>query len=178
MNFEQKNFAQEKMESSTELLRSATEQDLAEILALERLPEFHTMVGKWSAEEHLRAMHDPDIRYFMVGPANGDAAGFAILRGILSPHRNVELKRFVIGSPDRGLGQRALHAILTHVFQQLGAHRLWLDVFSTNSRALHIYRKAGFQQEGILREAVYRDGAFHDLLLLSILDREFQRSEE
>lgn len=155
-----------------QILRLATVTDLADIMALERTPAFHTMVGTWSKEEHQRALNDPDVEYQMIVDTTGTTAGFAILRGLTSPHRNIELKRFVIGTPGKGLGQLALRSIMDHAFRTLHAHRLWLDVFTTNAPALHIYCKAGFQQEGILREAVYRDGKFHTLLLLSILDRE------
>lgn len=160
-------------ETRNRVLRPATEQDLANILALERIPQFHTLVGTWTEEEHARALLDTDVQYRMILDEEGSTAGFAILRGILSPHKNIELKRFVIAVPGHGLGQRALAALQAHVFDALGAHRFWLDVFETNGRALHVYRKAGFQQEGVLREAIYRDGEFHTLLLFAILDREY-----
>ena len=166
------NIQQEYHDPSAEL-RPATEQDLATILTLERTPAFHTMVGIWPEQEHRRAMRDPDVQYSMIVNATGATEGFAILRGLASPHRSIELKRFVVGAPGKGIGQRALRAIIDHAFRTLHAHRLWLDVFESNARALHIYRKAGFQQEGVLREAIYRDGEFHTLLLLSILDREY-----
>ncbi|MGC1781626.1 MAG: GNAT family protein [Acidobacteriaceae bacterium] len=159
--------------SPTQILRPATSEDIPRIMALERIPEFHTMVGVWSEQEHLAAFHDPDIRYFVVSENIGEAVGFAILRGISSPHRNLELKRFVIATPGEGLGRRALAALLAHVFEKLGAHRLWLDVFETNARAVHVYQKTGFRQDGVFREAIYRDGEFHTLLLMSILDREY-----
>jgi diamine N-acetyltransferase len=144
----------------------------------ERIPEFHTFVGTWPQDEHLRAISDPDVHYFMVLDSFGQSAGFAILRGIQSPHRNIELKRFVIAHPGQGLGQRALHALMAHAFQKLRAHRLWLDVFATNTRALHIYRKTGFREDGVFREAIYRDGEFHTLLLFSILDQEYAQGTE
>ena len=155
------------------LLRRAAKSDLTDVVALESLPEYHTMVGTWPLEEHARGLQDPDMEYWIVLNADGETAGFAILRGVLSPHRNVELKRFVIGKPGHGLGQQALRTLLAHVFGSLGAHRLWLDVFPTNRRALHVYGTAGFRQEGVLREAIYRDGEFHTLLLLAMLDREY-----
>ncbi len=158
------------------ILREAMLEDIPRIMALERIPEFHTMVGTWTEQEHRHALQDPDSRYFMVIAPNGDASGFALLRGILSPHRNLELKRFVIGEPGRGLGRRALAELMAHVFRNLHAHRLWLDAFPTNTRALHIYRKAGFRDDGIFREAIYRDGKFYTLLLLSILDREYAQT--
>ena len=131
------------------------------------------MVGVWPEEQHLRALGDEDVRYFMVTRANGESIGFAMLRGIQSSHRNIELKRFVIATPGTGLGQQALRAVMRVVFRELQAHRLWLDVFQTNLRAQHVYRKAGLREEGILREAIYRDGEFHSLLLMAVLDREY-----
>ena len=159
--------------SPTHILRPATENDIAAIMVFERIPEFHTMVGNWSQEEHLQTMRDPDARYFLALDTDRQPAGFAILRGIQSPHHNVELKRFVIANPGHGLGQRALCAVMDFVFHELHAHRLWLDVFETNDRAYHVYRKAGFREDGIFREAVFRDGEFHTLRLMSILDREY-----
>ena len=40
--------------------RSATQADIAQICALERLPEFRTMVGSWAEDEHMRMLADPD----------------------------------------------------------------------------------------------------------------------
>jgi RimJ/RimL family protein N-acetyltransferase len=65
-------------------------------------------------------------------------------------------------------------AIEDYVFRTLKAHRLWLDVFETNTRAIHVYESLGFRREGILREAILRDGADHTQLLMSILDREYE----
>ena len=157
------------------VIRVATVEDIPTIVALERTPEFRSMVGIWTEAEHLRSFGDADMCYFMVMDGNGAAAGFAILRGIQSPHRNVELKRFVIGRPGTGLGSGALRALMRYAFEELNAHRLWLDVFETNARAQHVYGKAGFRKEGILREAIYRDGEFHSLVLMSILEREYRR---
>jgi RimJ/RimL family protein N-acetyltransferase len=48
-----------------------------------------------------------------------------------------------------------------------------LDVFERNDRARHVYRSVGFREDGLLREAIYRDDAYHSLVLMSVLDREF-----
>ncbi len=159
--------------SPRSILQPATIADVPRIMEFERIPEFHTFVGTWTEEEYLHAISDPDVECFIVLDASRQPAGFATLRGIQSPHRNIELKRFVIASPGEGRGQQALHALMAHAFQQLRAHRLWLDVFAENARALHVYRKAGFREDGVFREAVYRDGEFHTLLLFSMLDREY-----
>jgi diamine N-acetyltransferase len=67
-----------------------------------------------------------------------------------------------------------LRQIIRKVFSEYGAHRLWLDVFDHNVRAQRAYAAAGFRHEGMLREAVYRDGGYHSLMLMSILDREYR----
>lgn len=158
-------------------LRAAQPSDVAWIAATEGKPEFYTFVGRWTEDEHRRAMADADVRYLIAydtdAPHEDQRCGFAILRGISLPHHNIELKRFVIAEPERGVGQATLHQVMQFVFADLGAHRLWLDVFMTNERAQHVYRKLGFQQDGVFRESIYRDGVFHTLLLMSILDREF-----
>jgi RimJ/RimL family protein N-acetyltransferase len=67
-----------------------------------------------------------------------------------------------------------LRGILDYVFQELQAHRLWLDVFETNTRAQHVYESLGFRREGVLREAIYRDGEYHTQWLMAILDCEYE----
>ena len=45
--------------------RSATQADIAQIWALERLPEFRTMVGSWPEDQHMRMLADPDAAYII-----------------------------------------------------------------------------------------------------------------
>lgn len=157
-------------------LRDATETDIPWIVETECMPEFRTFIGRWTRDEHTSAMLDPDTRYFMVEDDSAEPLGYAILRGLLSSHRNIELKRIVIRLPGQGNGKQALSLLLKKVFEEFGAHRLWLDVFETNLRAQHVYRGFGFRQEGVLREAVYRDGEYHSLILMSLLDREYRET--
>lgn len=76
--------------------------------------------------------------------------------------------------PGQGNGKQVLRLVLKKVFEELGAHRLWLDVLESNLRAQHVYRGLGFQQDGILREAFFRDGKYQSLILMSLLDREYR----
>jgi diamine N-acetyltransferase len=155
------------------VFREATPDDVPRICALERRPEYHGLVGSWAEDEHLRCLTNPDVRY-LVADVAGELAGFSILFGITSPHKSVELKRIVVGTPDKGLGKEMLRQIIRKVFDEYGAHRLWLDVFEHNVRAQRAYAAVGFRPEGVLREAVYRDGEYHSLILMSILDREYR----
>lgn len=157
-------------------LREATINDVPFICALERRPEYYGLVDSWPEDDHLRYLADPDVRY-LVADIAGEPAGFSILFGLTSPHKSLELKRIVVGTPGKGLGGEMLRLILRKAFEEYGAHRLWLDVFEHNTRAQRAYATVGFQCEGMLREAVYRYGKYHSLILMSILDREYRRSQ-
>jgi diamine N-acetyltransferase len=154
--------------------RSANRADIPQICALERLPEFRTMVGSWAEDQHLRMLADPDAVYIVAEEPSGRIAGFAILRGLLSEHRQVELKRIAVRTPNQGIGRQLLTEVADRAFGEHSAHRLFLDVFVTNDRARHVYQNFGFRKEGIMRDVIYRDGAYHSLILMSLLETEYR----
>ena len=156
--------------------RDATATDVPQICALERLPEFRTLVGSWPEEQHLKMLADPGVVYIVVEDQQGQIAAFAILQGLGSEHRSVELKRLVVGVPNQGMGRKLLTEVADRAFCEHGAHRLFLDVFVTNDRARHVYETFGFRKEGIMRDAIYRDGAYHSLVLMSLLESEYRRN--
>ena len=133
------------------------------------------MVGSWPEEQHLRMLADPGVVYIVAEDQKGQVAAFAILQGLGSEHRAVELKRLVVGVPNQGLGRKLLTEVAERTFAKHRAHRLFLDVFVTNDRARHVYETFGFQKEGIMRDAIYRDGAYHSLVLMSLLESEYRR---
>lgn len=73
----------------------------------------------------------------------------------------------------RGIGTEATRLIVGHAFEQLGLHRVQLEVYGDNARALRVYEKAGFVVEGVRREAALRDGEWVDEVVMAVLDREW-----
>jgi RimJ/RimL family protein N-acetyltransferase len=59
--------------------------------------------------------------------------------------------------------------LLRYGFEELDLHRICLHVFATNERAIRAYEQVGFRREGLLREAVWIDGAWVDELLMAVL---------
>ncbi len=153
-------------------------EDIPQIVAMEQIPAFRSFVGSWSQEQHLQTFKSSDARYFVAEATPGEIAGFAILRGLSSEHHSIELKRIIAKTPGQGLGKQMLCFVMEKVFEEFHAHRLWLDVFETNLRAQHVYKALGFRQDGLFREAVYRDGKYHSLLLMSLLDREYRERKQ
>lgn len=66
-----------------------------------------------------------------------------------------------------GAAQFATHEILKHGFNDLGLIRIYLQVLKTNKRAYKFYQKIGFEDEGTLKSAVFKDGEFKDLILMA-----------
>ncbi len=82
----------------------------------------------------------------------------------------------MIGDPEfwgKGYGTEAMRLLIGFIFEQMNMNRIELRVFSFNERARKSYEKVGFVPEGRLRQALYRDGAFHDELPMSILRHEY-----
>jgi RimJ/RimL family protein N-acetyltransferase len=76
---------------------------------------------------------------------------------------------------NRGYGTDTMRAILQHGFDTLNLNRIYLRVFSNNQRAIRCYEKAGFVQEGRLRQAHYQGGEYLDILMMGVLRDEWVR---
>lgn len=155
-------------------LRPTMQSDLAFVLSLEGDPENLPFITPWEGTQHEAAIRFPDFRHFVIEAGPGlEAAGFLILIGCRSPHQSLELKRMVVQHKGQGFGRAALRVAKKLAFDELAAHRFWLDVKRRNQRAKALYDSEGFVQEGELREAVRVEDGFDSLLVMSMLASEF-----
>lgn len=74
----------------------------------------------------------------------------------------------------KGFGKEAVGLVLRYGFHELGLRRLSLDVIADNLPAVALYRTLGFQEEGRMRERVYRDGLTADLIYMGLLRRDWE----
>jgi [ribosomal protein S5]-alanine N-acetyltransferase len=106
---------------------------------------------------------------------DGQCIGSAGLRVDPDQHSatyNVGL--FVAGLRGQGLGRELTRLVLAWAFDVLGLHRVQLEVLAFNGRAIRCYLACGFRQEGVRREAeLYPDG-WKDLILMGLLQAEYQ----
>jgi RimJ/RimL family protein N-acetyltransferase len=147
-------------------------EDIAAIMAIERLPGYDQLVGRWEDGKHRAEMADPSVRYLALREG-GALTGFAIVLGIGDPNRRAHLKRIAVAEPGRGAGGRLLRGVIDHVFAETGTNRLDLDVFVGNDRARRAYERAGFAAEGVMREHHATADGYRDVWLMSILRREW-----
>ncbi|KAH9827640.1 acyl-CoA N-acyltransferase [Teratosphaeria destructans] len=72
-----------------------------------------------------------------------------------------------------GYGTEVLSWACEYMFGHLGLHRCELEAHPENHRALQCYRKVGFRDEGTKREALWRNGKWHDTVMMAILEKDW-----
>jgi RimJ/RimL family protein N-acetyltransferase len=75
---------------------------------------------------------------------------------------------------NQGYGKEAVALLMQFAFQSLNMNRLELDVYDFNERAYRCYVRCGFREEGRLRQKIYRDGQFRDVIKMAILKEEYE----
>lgn len=69
----------------------------------------------------------------------------------------------------KGVGSRLLAAALDVADNWMNLHRVELTVYADNQAAQGLYRKFGFEVEGLLRDYALRDGKFVDTVSMARL---------
>ncbi|MDZ8078028.1 MAG: GNAT family N-acetyltransferase [Nostoc sp. SerVER01] len=148
------------------------EADLDYILGAETNDENRQYIIPWSREQHLQAMLNPDIAYLIVKKET--RVGYVILAGLLDSSKTIEFRRIVITEKGKGYGKATVEIVKKLAFETYNAHRLWLDVKVQNEIAQAVYKKSGFVVEGTLRECLKVDGKYDSLIIMSMLQQEYQ----
>lgn len=98
--------------------------------------------------------------------------GSVYIRDIDNCHHKGEYGIF-IGEADargKGIGTKAAKLMISYAFETLHLHRLFLRVLADNLQAIASYGKAGFEKEAYLRDAVYINGIYRDVVLMAVLN--------
>ncbi len=74
----------------------------------------------------------------------------------------------------RGYGCDAVRVLLDYAFRLHNIRRVYLSVNSTNERAIRAYRACGFVEEGRLRQHVWSDGHYIDLVQMGMLQDDWE----
>lgn len=75
----------------------------------------------------------------------------------------------MVGAPyrGRGYGREAMRLLCDFCFREMNLRRLKVSVFAFNEPALRTYARCGFEREGVLKQEIFRDGAYHDVVLMA-----------
>lgn len=73
----------------------------------------------------------------------------------------------------KGIIQRAWIKVYDYLFGQLGMNRVECFILADNLASRRSHEKFGLVEEGVHRQAIYKDGAYKDLVVYSMLKSEF-----
>ena len=125
-------------------LREADIDDLPHFGEMERDAEASRYVTVESQQKHRQEFERETIRYLAIEHER-DCAGFIILA--LEPGTgSVEFRRIVVAARGLGIGGKAISALEHYCRNSIGCQRIWLDVFTSNKRAHHLYTKLGYRE--------------------------------
>ncbi|MBI3948626.1 MAG: GNAT family N-acetyltransferase [Armatimonadetes bacterium] len=165
-------------------LRPMEPKDLEHVRRWMNDPELRALTGstfpmsRADAREWLeRVRQDRDRVWLAVALAeDGRLIGEAGLLRIHYPWRTADMSLILgdKGAWGRGYGTEAARLLMDYAFGTLNLHRLSVGVVGFNERALRFWEKIGFRREGVQRDGYYLDHAYHDFVMMSILEQEFR----
>ncbi|MFB6222349.1 MAG: GNAT family N-acetyltransferase [Haloarcula sp.] len=109
---------------------------------------------------------------------DGDRVGTVGLISVATQPGNAEIGYFL--SPDtwgNGYATDAVRTLVDYGMQERRLHRVYAKVLAGNEGSQRVLEKAGFEQEGVLRDHWFRDGRHEDVYMYGLLSGELDRGE-
>jgi aminoglycoside 6'-N-acetyltransferase len=137
---------------------------------LRRTPE----VARWwdPAPEGWPLEPEADLEKLVV-LVDGEVAGYVQFWEEPDPSaRHADVDIFLAPDrQDRGLGTEVMRAVIRHLIDDRGHHRITLGASVDNARAIRVYEKVGFRKVGVLRKAVrsHLTGEWEDEFLMELV---------
>jgi RimJ/RimL family protein N-acetyltransferase len=137
-------------------------------------------MGMEQEEAWFEGIRDRDAMIFTIHTMDGEVIGNCGLEKISWRDRKATLG-IMIGSKthwDKGYGTDAVRTLLRYCFEELNLMRVCLICDQANVRAQRSYEKCGFVREGVMRAYRYKNGAYVDEVIMSILRPEWLATNE
>jgi RimJ/RimL family protein N-acetyltransferase len=153
---------------------------LAGLLSHEDVAPFLAAVGPTSAEELAievaRSLAEPDDFGVMVFAVEGERAGTATWECVNRRSSIAAVGAFAIepSYQGQGVGDEAGRVLQRHLMRELGFHRLQMEIYGFNERALRHAERVGWVREGVRRKAYLRDDEWVDGILFGLVAEDLE----
>lgn len=170
----------------TVVLRPATPADLAFLVATVNDRSVEPFLGGRQPRDELslaaeirRTAAEPDRFGRLVIEAERERVGTVTWELVNERSSIVRLERLAVvaGARGRGVAVEASRALVRHLLLERGFHRLELEVYAFNDRALRLADRVGYVREGVRRRAYWRHGRWNDAVLFSLLPEDLGEGE-
>ena len=123
-----------------------------------------------------RSLEEPEASGVYVIEVDGERAGTVEFEVANRRSRIVNLGGLAVHPLHRGGGValEASRLFQRHLIRELGFHRLQLEVYAFNGRALAHTERAGFVREGVRRKAYWRHGEWVDGVLFGLVEEDLE----
>jgi RimJ/RimL family protein N-acetyltransferase len=125
-----------------------------------------------------RSEREPTAFGRFVIELNGERAGSVGFHVEHEASRIARVERLAVHPRFRGrhIADEAAGLVQRLLLEQLGYHRLELEIYAFNERACAHAERAGFVREGVKRKAYLKDGAWVDTVMFSLLPDDLRRA--
>lgn len=116
-----------------------------------------------------------DMQLAIIYKADDQLIGTVGLHGIDPINRNADIS-VIIGDKNywgRGLAKEAVGLLINHVFGMLNLHKLTAGFIDGNVSSKRLFESFGFKKEAHLREQVYLDGKYRDIIRMGLLKKNY-----
>lgn len=118
-------------------------------------------------------IHDQSERRFIL-EHNGHKSGVVELVEINHVHRRAEFQIIIAPAHQgKGLASKAVKLAMDYSFSVLNLYKLYLIVDQENAKAIHIYRKLGFEEEGVLKHEFFINGEYRNTVRMCIFQHQY-----
>lgn len=162
-------------------IRPATEADLdylVELYAHDDVRPWLAPSGAYDREAlAARIAADPAAEGLVLIEVDGERAGAAGWRRTNERSRIAHLGALAVDPAQRGrrVADDAARLLQRHLLVELGFHRLELEVYRFNERALQHAERAGFVREGVKRRAYLREDGWVDSVCFGLVPEDLEQ---
>lgn len=161
-------------------LRAINEEDAIDLMDMINDPEIENSVVGYSfpvslAQQKnwiLNLNNDTTIRYAI--DADGKFVGVISISNLDLKNRTGNLNiKLTKDSRGKGYASRAVKLLITFCFEELNLNCLYANVIERNNDSRKLWEKLKFSLDGILRQRVYKNGEYHNIISYSFLKDEY-----
>jgi UDP-4-amino-4,6-dideoxy-N-acetyl-beta-L-altrosamine N-acetyltransferase len=146
-----------------------------------RLWRNHSRIRRWmysshiiSSKEHtdfINNLKDDKKNFFwIVRYKEGKYLGVVYLNRLDLTNKNAYLG--IYANPNlKGVGNILIGCLKELSFNIINLHSLKLEVIESNKRAVQFYKKIGFKDEGCLKEYVFKNGKWVNVIIMGLIRR-------
>ncbi len=159
-------------------LRRAEPRDVEFLFELANHPEVAPFLGARRARDAAailaqveRSQAEPEAFGRVIIEVDGERAGVMGYERVNERNRIATLEALAVHPDFRGrrLADEAARLFQRLLIAELGFHRLQLECYAFNERAIAHAERAGFIREGVKRKAYERDGVWVDSILFALV---------